>query len=348
MPLALMQLALGLPMAYAAVQPRSALPLSGLVVALGLCVLGLLLWVLRQNRRLKVQGQAMSTLLDQTPTPLMVIHSDGRIEGWNAAATELFGWQAEEVLGRPMADLLLPEPERAAVPARLQAWLSEQESAPLEQWNRTKAGASRLCQWQHRVLVLAEGTEPVLLATVTDITRQKAKEQNWVRLAHTDALTGVCNRRHFNLQCRQAMEQAQRQGLELALLFIDLNDFKRVNDRFGHAAGDATLEQVARRLKGALRDQDLLARLGGDEFVVLMAEGGEAQVQAMARRVQQALAVPLMLPRHGEVQIGASIGHACYPRDGATPEALLKVADQSMYRRKLRGKALPLPQVRSS
>ncbi len=329
------------PLAFAAVAPESAG--SGWSLALPLLALALLLVGCR-NLQLRRQGAMMTQLLDHTPTPLMVLDAAGRIQGWNQAAGRLFGWPAGQVMNTPLADLLFNESDRRPLGRTLARLLKAGNNLSLEQRNQTREGQQLMCQWHFQVLAGQARGEPLILATVNDITQQKAAELNWARLASTDALTGLANRRHFQSHCRDALGRSQSSGAPLTLLYLDLDDFKRVNDRFGHDAGDAVLAQVAKRLERRLRTGDLLARIGGDEFVVVLENTDLEQAEALAQRIEQAMSRPVRLPKGGQVRQGMSIGLASYPRDGSDAESLINSADRQMYQAK-QGKGLALVQA---
>lgn len=154
-----------------------------------------------------------------------------------------------------------------------------------------------------------------------------------------DPLTGAYNRRALDLHLAQRLREAQRRDEPLALLALDLDGFKAVNDGHGHAAGDAALRELVARMHGVLGADDLVTRPGGDEFVIaLAAPQDEAGAQAAAQRLLQALSAPLALPGGARVRLGASIGAALFPRDGRSAQALLDAADAAAYAAKRGGK----------
>jgi diguanylate cyclase (GGDEF)-like protein len=156
--------------------------------------------------------------------------------------------------------------------------------------------------------------------------------------AHFDGLTSLPNRYHLLSLLAQSLARAQREGNHVAVLFVDLDNFKRTNDTLGHAAGDRLLQSAAGRIRGALRDGDLVARLGGDEFTVVLDQITDAAaVGGIAKKVIDALSAPFLLDGQ-DMYVGASIGIAVYPGDGATAEDLLKRADTAMYRAKALGR----------
>lgn len=153
-----------------------------------------------------------------------------------------------------------------------------------------------------------------------------------------DDLTGLANRRHFLQRLHEACSRCERTRQQVAVLYIDLNGFKHINDSLGHASGDHTLAAVAQRLGGMLRRQDLVARLGGDEFAILIDPcNAEHEVRELCGRVQQKIAEPLQL-ESGELSVGASIGIVFYPTEDIAMDHVLRMADLAMYADKIRHK----------
>jgi diguanylate cyclase (GGDEF)-like protein len=178
----------------------------------------------------------------------------------------------------------------------------------------------------------------ILRQRVRRMVGERRAEKRIKYLAHHDSLTGLANRRLFLERLAAAIEDARARSLHLALLFLDLDGFKLVNDTLGHDAGDMLLETAARRLAGCVRAEDMVARLGGDEFTIVLRDvNSEGQARGAAARALDALAHPVHLMER-EIFIGASIGIALYPSDGADSVALLKNADTAMYRAKDQGR----------
>ncbi len=171
-----------------------------------------------------------------------------------------------------------------------------------------------------------------------DVTVQKLAEERVQHRATHDSLTGLPNRAMFSALLEQALRSAKRYERKLAILFIDLDGFKAVNDVLGHDAGDCLLQQIAARFRGAVRASDVVVRLGGDEFVVLAQELSDRDgVSAIAQQLLGAAALPVQMAG-GECQISASIGIAVFPDDGDSEELLVKCADHAMYAAKREGK----------
>jgi diguanylate cyclase (GGDEF)-like protein len=162
-----------------------------------------------------------------------------------------------------------------------------------------------------------------------DVTEHKQFRE----MAYHDALTGLPNRRLFDLEAESAVTLANREGWSLALLYLDLDEFKPVNDRFGHEVGDLLLKQVAARLQMILRSSDLLARIGGDEFIVLLQHTNNRRTSDICDRILKTLAAPFNVEGHS-IHIGISIGVALCPNHSTSLETLKSYADSAMYRAK--------------
>ena len=183
-----------------------------------------------------------------------------------------------------------------------------------------------------------DGRTIELSADIRDITERKQLELALTEMAHKDSLTGLPNRAQFSLLAQQAILQAHRKGYSIAMMFIDLDDFKSVNDMCGHHVGDALLIEVAQRISQRLRASDTVFRIGGDEFVVLISDVAQDQhLQTVGDKIITALSEKMLID-NCPCQIGASIGIARYPEDGENIDALLKAADEAMYRVKQSGK----------
>lgn len=171
-----------------------------------------------------------------------------------------------------------------------------------------------------------------------DIGHLKHRERQWRTLAETDALTGLANRNLFFSRLSQAIEAAEKGGLAPSIIFIDLDEFKQVNDRLGHGYGDRVLREIADRLQSGFRPGDLVARLGGDEFAVIMVGSSDQVLEESARRLLDRLVIRVPDSFGDPIEVTCSLGIAVYPRDGLDAPSLLKVADQAMYLVKGQGK----------
>jgi diguanylate cyclase (GGDEF)-like protein len=177
-----------------------------------------------------------------------------------------------------------------------------------------------------------------LVRTFTDITERKKAEARIAEMATHDDLTGLANRSLFRERVEQALGRAQRYGEPFALLMLDLDRFKPINDTLGHPVGDDVLKEIARRLRQCVRETDTVARLGGDEFAILQAQAmTEEEVGHLARRILQAIAEKLDIKGH-RIEIGTTIGAAFAPRDAADHDQLIAKADQALYEGKKSGR----------
>jgi diguanylate cyclase (GGDEF)-like protein len=173
----------------------------------------------------------------------------------------------------------------------------------------------------------------------SDITRLRRYQLELERIAYSDSLTGVANRVLLNDRIRHAIAQAKRKREPVGLVYLDMDGFKTVNDRYGHEAGDQLLIAVTERISQILRTSDTLARLGGDEFVIVLSDlHTRAETRPVIERLAQSLREPLLLSGNLSLQVSASFGVAFYPQDGDDAETLLRHADQAMYRAKQSGK----------
>ena len=177
------------------------------------------------------------------------------------------------------------------------------------------------------------------VAVFNDISPHKVHEEWLKHLATHDSLTGLPNRTEFERCCREAMARARRQGRRLALLYIDLDKFKPVNDTYGHVIGDELLRQLSIRMQQMMRETDIVARIGGDEFSVLLADLDDvSNSYIVACKLLDMLSQPVV-SRRGTHTVGASIGISAYPDDGHDPQTLLRLADAAMYRVKQGGRS---------
>ncbi len=238
------------------------------------------------------------------------------------------GWSPEELLGRPFLDLVHPE-DLAATEEALRQLVEGRATAGFENRYRCKDGSWRWLAW--RAPPPAPGSR-VLHAVARDVTAQRHEAERLVRLTESDPLTGAANRLRLEQAVLEAVARAEHSGQPFAVLFADLNQFKAINDRLGHAAGDQALKEVARRMREHVRASDVVARVGGDEFAVVL-EG--VRSRAIAEEVAAKLVRAIVEPMHAlpsAPRVGASIGVALWSEDGGSASELLQAADRAMYR----------------
>jgi len=256
----------------------------------------------------------------------------------NTAFTALFGYTAEEAVGRNPR-LVKSGRHDADFYVAMWAKLVSHHSWQGEVWNVRKDGEEFPC-WLCITAVRDDaGLVTHYVATHTDITLRKATEDEIKRLAFFDPLTTLPNRRLLTDRLHQAVTKVKREQGHLALIFVDLDKFKPVNDRHGHAAGDQLLQAVAHRLSTCVRESDTVARVGGDEFVVLLTSINQPQdAMQVAQKIHASLRVPFHLPIGQSVQISSSAGVALYPEHGLNEASLSRHADVAMYAAKAAGR----------
>ncbi len=262
----------------------------------------------------------------------VVFHQDGYITDVNPPVCELVGYSREELLGRHTLDFISPE-HRAKV-AHLQA---TGQDATYESEIIHRSGERIPVEFIGRTMV--RNGERLRMSIVRDIRDRHAAQRRIRHLAHHDVLTGLPNRLAFMEDLEHRLAVARNNDERLALLFIDLDNFKRVNDSLGHLVGDKLLQSVAGRLAGSLRSSDRVARFGGDEFLALLSNARRRDdVEDVARKLLAAVEVPIEVERR-MLSVTPSIGIALFPDDAETPGDLVRHADQAMYLAKARGRA---------
>lgn len=275
-------------------------------------------------------------LTETSPQYVIITNPEGHIVYVNPAFEAFTGYSKQEVLGQTPR-LLKSGIHDAAFYVRL--WTTVLAGRPFRAvfTNRKKDGS--LYQRDQTIFPVHGGERGVryLAAVGRDVSEEHRLKVELRRLSISDPLTGTMNRRAFFERGYSLLTRAREGGVRAALVFIDLNDFKRVNDALGHAAGDRALIEVVRRIEDASRSRDLLARVGGDELAWLLFDVDERGVHAAASRLRGAFKHPFLLPN--PFYLTVSLGIACFPGNGETLEKLVKKADTAMYQAKLAWKA---------
>jgi diguanylate cyclase (GGDEF)-like protein/PAS domain S-box-containing protein len=284
----------------------------------------------RTEEMLRRSEERFEKIFQSSPDAIVISRlSDGRYLEVNQRWLELFGYERSEAVGRTAFDLgIWVEP---AERARFVAEVRQRGTAKdFETRFRKKSGAIIDALLAADVIDIAG--EPHLIVPILDITDRKRAEERIQQLATRDALTGLPNRLLLNDRLALAIGHAQRYGGSLALLFIDLDRFKYINDSLGHVIGDAFLRAVAERLSGIMRQGDTLARIGGDEFVVLLENivAVEDAAGQVARKVLASFVAPFMVEGHS-LSCSCSIGISVFPSDATDPQMLIRDADTAMY-----------------
>jgi len=271
---------------------------------------------------------------------IVIIDERGLIEFFNRAAQRMFARQAEDVIGKNIR-VLMPEPHASAHDGYIARYLRDGEARimgrPREVVALRKDGAQ--FPIEINVTEIRLGGTRHFAGIVRDISARKQAEERIHRLAHYDSLTGAPNRALFYDRLSQAVRVAKRDGHELALLYLDLDGFKPINDSLGHEAGDAILKSVVERIRRVARESDTVARIGGDEFTVILPKIAAREDAGMvAEKIIDALSPGFYLgTQEQEVHIGASVGIAIFPGDAKDIDALVRTADASMYEAKRTG-----------
>ncbi len=277
-----------------------------------------------------------STVFEASRLGIVVSDPEGRILMVNEAFSRLSGYRAVEVLGQH-TNLLRSGRHGADFYAELWASLLSRGHWQGDLWNRVRSGELRR---HHLAISTVRGADhrPLyFVGMLEDITERYAADKAVLHEARHDLLTGLGNRGLLVEQLERDLALARRHQRGVALLFLDLDGFKRVNDRHGHALGDQVLQLMAQRLQGVLRETDLLCRLGGDEFVVLVPDGGgDEELIWIATKLIRASEQPLS-PLASDLSLSASVGIARYPDNARNANELLAAADRAMYAAKARG-----------
>jgi diguanylate cyclase (GGDEF)-like protein/PAS domain S-box-containing protein len=275
----------------------------------------------------------LGTFLDHTAEAILITDAKTRIVYINQSFTRVTGYSWKEASGKTPR-LLHSGRQSAEFYAHMWKCIHSTGRWQGEIWNRRKSGEI-YPEWLS-ITAIKGGSGKVehYLAIFSDITLRKREERELYDLATHDALTGLPNRYFFSERFRHAMVRAKRAANLVALLYLDLDGFKPVNDALGHRCGDRLLQTVAKRLKRSVREVDTVARLGGDEFAVILEQLSQPRdAAATAKKLLRALARPYLLEGH-KAKLTASIGITVYPLDGEDVDMLLKRADGAMYRAK--------------
>ena len=311
-------------------------------------LLSLLAWLLMRGRsralkaalEISASEAKFRSIVDTAMDAVVQMDTNGLITGWSGQASSLFGWSREEAIGRQLHLLIIPPQYREAHLQGMQHFQKTGE-APILNKRIEILALNRNNREFHVELTISMvrwegGCE--FCAFISDISDKKETDAIIWRQANFDPLTNLPNRHMFHTRLEQEILNTQRTSLKLALLFIDLDRFKEVNDTLGHNVGDQLLTEVAQRLSSSVRKSDMVARLGGDEFTIILSQLTDvSQVETVAQNILRRLAEPFTL--NNEIAyVSASIGITLYPEDTDEVEQLLMNADQAMYVAKKKGR----------
>ena len=282
--------------------------------------------------------QRLKLHLERTPLGVIEWDMDFRVSTWNPSAEGIFGYSAGEVIGESGYMFAEGTQDSERLAAMWQELMLSPGSTRVTLANKVKRGEIIHTEWYNTPLVDNDGRKIGVASLVQDITERLNTERTIHYMAHHDTLTGLPNRRLMQDRLNQAILQARRQQKHVALLFLDLDRFKLVNDTLGHETGDYVLRDIARRLNKAVREGDTVSREGGDEFLIIL-PGLESpeMAQPVASKILNELAKPIEVSGH-ELTVTASIGISHYPNDATDVQQLLKHADSAMYQAKDAGR----------
>ena len=290
------------------------------------------------RRELEDSLRQAGQVFDHARDAILLVDREHRVLAANRAYTELTGYPAEEVVGVELPSLRLGMQDRAFYD-RLRDHLDGHQHWEGELWGMRRDGGTIPIRAALSPITDSSGAVTSYMVMLTDISERHRVVEQARHQAEHDALTGLPNRTLFMDRLEQALATVARQHRQFALMFIDLDHFKAINDNHGHEAGDAVLQEVANRLRRCVRRVDTVSRLGGDEFVVLLADiGGVDQAAHVAATIMQSVGRPVQAAA-GSLNLSVSIGIAICPSDGDDPKTLLRHADVAMYHAKESGRS---------
>ncbi|MGF1613991.1 MAG: putative bifunctional diguanylate cyclase/phosphodiesterase [Gammaproteobacteria bacterium] len=290
-----------------------------------------------ERQRTEEDLRKLTRVVEQSPVSVVITDAQGTIEYVNPKFVELTGYTATEVIGQKPSILKSGFTSEATYAVLWQTITSGREWRG-EFRNRKRNGE---LFWEYASISPIKGTDGRIshfLAVKEDITVRKMYEKQLLHQAHFDQLTALPNRLLALDRLAQTLHRAHQSNRLVALMFVDLDNFKTVNDTLGHAAGDHLLVGAATRLKTCVRNTDIVARLGGDEFLIILVDPASAAgCELVGRKILEVFTRPFFLEGH-EVVVTASVGVAIYPGDGEDPHVLLRNADAALYRAKEQGR----------
>jgi diguanylate cyclase (GGDEF)-like protein/PAS domain S-box-containing protein len=292
----------------------------------------LLIRLLDKNFARSAELAARLVAMESASDVIVIADLEGKAEYVNPSFERITGMPKAQAIGSRRAIFGLEEADADAALAAAavgESWRGEIAAA--------RSDGEGIVEEVTIAPVFDPGGKPIrIVAILRDVTERRRLQERLERLAHYDPLTALPNRALFFDRLEGAVSRARREERRFALLFIDLDGFKAVNDRFGHDAGDFLLFEIARRLRLAIRDSDTAGRMGGDEFTVLLENISKPEdAMALADKIRDSLTEPALIPAGAKVTVGASVGIAVFPDDGDDGESVLKAADSAMYAIKL-------------
>ncbi len=280
----------------------------------------------------EMETRLFGAILVASPDPIFVLDLEGCFIYANRATADLFALDPEEIIGKSVVDLGFSF--AAGLRRQIEKVIADQSTFRGKFTHTFASGHGNRFEYLLAPVIDEQKISEATVCILRDVTQRALAEEKIWHNAHHDLLTGLPNRRLLLDRLEQELKHAKRSNRSLAVLFMDLDGFKEINDTFGHEAGDRMLSEVAGRITGCIREEDTVARLGGDEFAVVLAGTRQRKdVDLVAQTIKRALVRPFWIDQQ-PAQVSVSIGIAFYPHDANTPPALLRAADQDMYREK--------------
>ena len=296
-------------------------------------------WEMTQNLKVTtVSKKYVDNIIKNMTGGLVVVSPAGTIQTVNQRTLTMFGYSEDELLGTMAATLFTPDDEAVLSPNLINTLVKNGPLKDADVTCLTKAGGRFPAHFSGSAMHNEEGELEGIICVINDITELKNAEHTLRKMAHYDALTGVANRNLFFEKLENAIRETRRDERIFALLYLDLDNFKPINDSMGHDIGDLVLKTIADRLQEVVRTGDTVARMGGDEFtIILNALHSAADAEILARKITEAISAPFAV-NGCDCAVGASIGISLFPEDGSNTEILVNKADYAMYQAKAAGR----------
>lgn len=303
-----------------------------LMALFGLILLsGLSLFIWRHHKRTLANKERLDTIFMNAPLGMIVIDQDFSVRQWNSRASQIFNLNSGEAFGQNLIELIVPEHQQASVEQNLNSVFEQNMIVRAENNNLKKGHEDILCEWLNAPFKDQSLKSTHIICMVRDITQQKQMENQLRHAAHYDNLTALPNRALTLELLKTALSNSQRHKTKVAVLFIDLNDFKPINDSLGHQMGDLLLQKIANRLTKSLRTNDHVGRLAGDEFIVILQDiHSLSEAKKVADNLKSLINQPCEIDGQN-LSVHASIGISLAPDDSLNLDKLIQLADQSMY-----------------
>lgn len=295
---------------------------------------------IKKRKQLETELNLQSAVFNTSSDAFVITNKEQEIIKVNSAFTKITGYSEQDILGKTPKILASGQHDKAFYLTMWKSLLTTGEWSG-EIWNKRKDGQI-YPEWERITAIKVGGEITHYLASFSDLSQHKSQEARIKYLSYQDHLTDLPNRPRFNKQVKHSILKLQHQGLSAALLYIDINDFKKFNDTMGHKFGDQILIQFSRRLKMIAADNVIISRFGGDEFVIWIDEikGSHNAVldiaTRLALRIQNEFLQPINID-HYDIQLSSSIGVAIFPDDGKSCDKLIRKADTAMYQAKAEG-----------